>query len=354
MLYWDCAERHDGDGAFFVRRFRLHIVLSVIAAAFLLAAVACGGGDSDDVPSNAVAVVGGDETVTKADFDRLLTQAKQNYKANNRPFPESGTEEFVQLRDQIVGYLVRRAQFSEEAAARDIEISDEQIDKRLDALVQQYFEGDEKRYQEELKKNGVSDDQVRSDIRADLIQQELFKDVTKDVNVSEADLLKYYNDNKQQYSTPAQRDIRHILLKKNQEALAISLASQIRAGANFAQLAKKYSQDPGSKKVGGQLEISKGQTVPPFDKVAFSIPTRQVSDPVKTQYGWHVIQAVSAVKAKSTTPFNQVKQAIRQQLLQSKKSEASTKYVEDLQKSDDVSYQVGFAPRKTTTTAADQ
>jgi parvulin-like peptidyl-prolyl isomerase len=350
MLYWDCAERHDEDGVFFVRHLIRYILLPVAAAAVLLVSVACGGGGSDDVPSNAVAVVG-DETVTKSDFDRLLNQARQSYKDSKRPFPKAGTDEYVQLRDQIVQYLVRRAQFASEADGRGIEISDEQVDKRLDQLIQQYFQGNKKRYEEQLKKSGASNDQVRQDIEAQLIQEELFKDVTKDVEVSNAELRKYYNENKQQYSTPAQRDIRHILLKKNQKSLANSLAAQIRSGANFARLAKRYSQDPGSKRVGGRLEISKGQTVPAFDKVAFSIATRAVSNPVKTQFGWHVIQALAAVVPAKTTPFKDVQQAIRQQLLQDKKSQETTKYVERLQKSDEVDYQVGFAPRKTTTTA---
>jgi foldase protein PrsA len=332
-----------------VRHLARYIILPVAAATLLLAGVACGGGGDDDVPSNAVAVVGGDETVTKAEFDRLLNQARQSYQDSKRPFPKAGTDEYVQLRDQIVQYLVRRAQFAAEADGRGIEVSSEQIDKRLDQLVQQYFQGNKKRYEESLEKNGVSNEQVRDDIEAQLLQEELFKDVTKDVKVSNAELQKYYNENKQQYSTPAQRDIQHILLKASQRSLAASLAQQIRSGANFAQLARRHSQDPGSKKVGGRLEISKGQTVPAFDKVAFSIATRAVSNPVKTQYGWHVIQAVGAVVPAKTTPFKDVQQAIRQQLLQDKKSQETTKYVERLEKNDDVDYQVGFAPRKTDT-----
>jgi parvulin-like peptidyl-prolyl isomerase len=354
MLYWGCAERPDEDGVFFVTNLSRYIILPVTAAALLLIGVACGGGDSSDVPSNAVAVVGGEETVTKAEFDRLLNQARQSYKDSKRPFPNAGTDEYVQLRDQIVQYLVRRAQFASEADGRGIEISKEQIDKRLDQLVQQYFQGNKQRYEAQLKTNGVSDEQVRDDIEAQLVQEELFKDVTKDVDVSSSELRKYYNDNKQQYSTPAQRDIRHILVKSGQRSLAESLASQVRDGASFARLARRYSQDPGSKKVGGRLEISKGQTVPAFDKVAFSIATSAVSDPVKTQYGWHVIQALGKVVPAKTTPYKDVEQAIRQQLLQDKKSKETTKYVERLQKSDDVDYQVGFAPRQATTTTSDQ
>jgi parvulin-like peptidyl-prolyl isomerase len=353
MLYWNCAERHDRGRRFFVRDLRRILILPV-AAAFLFAAAACGGDDDGDVPSNAVAVIG-DQTVTKADFDRLLNQARSSYKESKRKFPEPGTEEYVQLRDQIVSYLVQRAQFAEEAENRDIEVSDQQVDRRLDQLVQQFFEGNKKRYQKQLKDNGVTEDQVRSDIRAQLIQEELFKDVTKGVKVSDVEARKYYKENTDQYQTPAQRDIRHILVKKNQKVLADRLATQLRSGASFPKLARQYSQDPGSKKAGGQLEISKGQTVAPFDKVAFSIARNKISDPVQTQFGWHVIEALSAVKPAKTTPFKQVKEAIRQQLLQTKKNEKSSSYVEDLKKSDDVSYQVGFAPRKAPTeTTSDQ
>jgi parvulin-like peptidyl-prolyl isomerase len=339
------------DGAFFVRHLRRILILPIVAA-FLFAAVACGGDGDGDVPSNAVAVIG-DQTVTKADFDRLLNQARSSYKESKRKFPEPGTEEYVQLRDQIVSYLVQRAQFAEEAEKRDIDVSDKQVDKRLDQLVQQFFDGNKKRYEKQLKDNGVTEDQVRSDIEAQLIQEELFKDVTKDVKVSDAEARKYYKENTDQYQTPAQRDIRHILVKKNQQALANNLAAQLRSGASFPKLARQHSQDPGSKKQGGRLEISKGQTVAPFDKVAFSLARNKISAPVKTQFGWHVIEALSAVKPAKTTPLKDVKSSIQQQLLQTKKNEAMTKWVESTKKefADETTYQVGFAPPKAATTS---
>jgi len=94
--------------------------------------------------------------------------------------------------------------------------------------------------------------------------------------------------------------------------------------------------------------VSKGQTVPPFDKVAFSLKTGALSQPVKTQYGWHIIQALSNVKPRKTTPEKQVKDSIKQQLVQQKKNEAMTTWVNSLTKGfcsgGKVKYQVSYAP----------
>ena len=94
--------------------------------------------------------------------------------------------------------------------------------------------------------------------------------------------------------------------------------------------------------------MSKGQTVPPFDKVAFSLKTGALSQPVKTQYGWHIIQALSNVKPRKTTPLKQVKDSIKQQLVQQKKNEAMTTWVNSLTKDfcsgSKVKYQVGYKP----------
>ena len=85
--------------------------------------------------------------------------------------------------------------------------------------------------------------------------------------------------------------------------------------------------------------------------MAFSIRTRAVSDPVKTQYGWHVIQALSAVKPEKKTPFAQVKEAIRQQLLQQQKSDKMSKWSDELKKefADKISYAPGYTPPATST-----
>jgi parvulin-like peptidyl-prolyl isomerase len=193
---------------------------------------------------------------------------------------------------------------------------------------------------------------VRDDVKAQLIQEKIFNKVTGDVKVSDADVKKYYDQHQSQYGTPEQRDVAHILVKT--KSLADKLYDRIKAGANFSKLAKQYSQDPGSKNAGGKLTISKGQTVGPFDQTAFLLATGQVSRPVKTSFGYHIIKALGPIKQAKTTPFAQVKASIRQQLLQQKRNEAMTTWENKLKKDFDgkISYQTGYSPPATTSTAA--
>jgi SurA N-terminal domain len=171
-----------------------------VAAAVLFGASACGS-DSSNVPSDAIAVVG-EQTVAKADLDRLVAQARANSNESRRPFPKPGTPQYSQIREQLVQFLVRRAQLAVEAEARGIEISDEQVEQRRDELVQRYFGGSEELYDKQLEKNGLVDEQVRADIEASLIQEALLADVGNDVKVSEAELRRYYTKNRRKYARP--------------------------------------------------------------------------------------------------------------------------------------------------------
>src|SRR5581483_9839912 len=162
---------------------------------------------------------------------------------------------------------------------------------RLKQLKQQYFQGSEKAYQAALKQQGLTDASLKQDLHAQILSEKLYNKITAKTKVTDADVKNYYTQNKAQYGTQASRDVRHILV--NNKALANKLETQLKNGASFAALAKKYSKDPGSAKVGGKLTITKGQTVEEFDKTAFALKTNQISPPVHTQYGWHIIQALS-------------------------------------------------------------
>jgi parvulin-like peptidyl-prolyl isomerase len=350
MLYSTRAGQPDKNSCcwrFSVTRYRpIAVLLAALAGVAVLAGC---GSDKESVPANSVAVVG-DQTITKSEFDQLIDQAQGSYKTQKREFPKPGTQEYQALRGQAMQFLVQRAQFEQKADDLGIKVTDKDVDARLKQLIKQYFGGSQKKYEKQLKQQGLSEDQVRQDVRAQLIQERIYNEVTKDVKVDDAAIEASYKKNKSQYVQPATRQVRHILVKKKK--LADQLYDQLRHGGNFARLAKKYSQDPSSKTQGGKLTVSKGQTVPPFDRVAFSQVTNGISKPVKTQYGWHIIQPLGPVKKQKTTPLPQVKDAIRQQLLQERKQKKMNDWVADIRKDFEkqTTYQVGYAPPETTST----
>jgi parvulin-like peptidyl-prolyl isomerase len=319
---------------------RLAILLCALVS---IALAGCGGGGDDTVPTDAVAVVDGKE-IAKTDYNALIAQAKKSYKNQKRDFPKAGSQEFQTLKNQAVQFLVQREQFEQEADNLDVNVTDKQVNARLAQIQKQYFGGDKAKYEKQLKEQGLSDKQVRNDIRAQIVSEKIFAQVTKDVKVTDKQIEDYYNKNKAQYSQPESRDVRHILVKT--KAKANALEAQLKAGASFAALAKKFSEDTGSKANGGKLTISKGQTVAPFDKAAFELKKNAISKPVKTEFGYHIIQPLSDTKPAKVTPLKEVKASIRQQLAQTKKNEAMTKWVDELKKDykDKISYAVGFSP----------
>ena len=319
----------------------------LLAVLLALVVSACGGGSS--LSKDSVAKVAGKE-IKKTELDALLTQAQKSYKTQKRPFPKAGSPEYLQLQAQALQFLVQRCQYQQKADEAGVTVAPKKVADRLKQIKKQYFGGSEKRYRAELKKQGLTDAQVRRDIRAQLISEALFKQLTDTVKITEAQTRAYYDEHPEQYSTPESRDVAHILVKK--KALADRLYAQVKGGADFAALAKKHSQDPGSKSQGGKLTVSKGQTVAEFDKVAFSLKTGEIAKPVKTQFGFHVIKALSAIKPRKATPYKDVKEAIRQQLMSTRRTELITKWQSDLKKEyeDKITYAKGYEPPDTSTT----
>lgn len=330
-----------------MKQLRVFSVLALSLGALLVAA-ACGG--SESVPNDSVAVVA-DQQIKRADFDALLAQAKASYKAQDRELPKAGTPEYTTLKNQIVQFLVQRVQFEQKAEELGIEITDKELDARLADIKKQYFDGSEKKFQDQMKQQNITLEQVKRDIRAQMIQEELFTKVTAGVTVTDKEVRAYYDEHKDQYGQAESRKVRHILVDKKERA--DELYAELQNGASFAALAKKYSKDPGSAAQGGELTVAKGATVPEFDKLAFSLKKNELAQPVKTQYGWHIIQAISDITPAEVTPFDKVNEQIKQQLLQTKKNDKMTKWVEDVKKElgEQTTYQVGFAPPAAATSA---
>ena len=138
--------------------------------------------------------------------------------------------------------------------------------------------------------------------------------------VPPTDIQRYYNDNVQQYTTPEQVRASHILLEttgKNEADVkkrAEEILKQVKSGADFAELAKKVSEDKGSKENGGDLDyFGRGRMVPEFEEVAFKLPPGEISDLVKSQFGYHIIKVVDK-RAGVTRPLEEVRVQIQQQL----------------------------------------
>ncbi|HTL42806.1 MAG TPA: peptidyl-prolyl cis-trans isomerase [Vicinamibacterales bacterium] len=176
-----------------------------------------------------------------------------------------------------------------------------------DADVTKYFEGHQEEFRIPEKRK----------IRFLTIDQEALR---QKVTVTGQQIERYYNDNIQQFSTPEQVHAEHILLKtdgKDDAAVkkeAESILAQARGGANFEDLAKKYSEDDASKAKGGDLDyFGRGQMVKEFDDAAFAAKPGDIVGPVKTQFGYHIIKVLDHRQAQ-TKPLAEVRSQIEDQL----------------------------------------
>jgi parvulin-like peptidyl-prolyl isomerase len=331
------------------------ITFGILLAALALAVSACGGG-SDAVPSGSVAVVDGTE-ISKEQLDELIAQAKKGYESQKQEFPKAGTPEYQNIQTQYVAYLVELEEFRQAADELGVSVSDKDVDKAEQELVKSRFDGKRAEYEKALEAQGFTGEEYREKALAvSALSKKIFDEVTKGVKVTEPEILEYYAQNQSQYGTPESRDVRHILIAEKDgdgnvdfeasKAKADEIYAQLQDGADFAALAKSDSADPGSKDSGGKLTISRGQTVPEFDKIAFELDKNEISKPVKTQYGYHVIEALSEARKAQTTPLDKVRSTIRATLLQQKRNTEMQAWVEDLKKDYEgkVSYAAGYEP----------
>jgi parvulin-like peptidyl-prolyl isomerase len=332
----------------------LRVMLAALCALFLLAAAGCGGG-SKAVPSGAVALVDG-TAITRAELDSLIAQAKRSYEAQKQEFPKVGSPEYQSVQTQYVAFLVQRTQFEQAAEELGVAITDADIDKGVEDFIKERFNGKRKDFEKALKAQNFSEEEFRKTIRVSVLSKKIYDEVTKDTKVTDAEVRASYTENIATYQTPESREVRHILIAEKGSDDQVDYAAskrkadevydQLKGGGDFAALVRQYSADTQSKPSGGKLTISRNQTVPEFDKKAFELKTDEISQPVKTTYGYHIIQALADVKPAKTTPFNQVKETIRANLVQQRKQDVMNDWSDDLNKryEDKISYAAGFEP----------
>jgi foldase protein PrsA len=328
----------------------LSLVALVAAPALLLAG--CGGGGGA-LSAQDVATVDG-QPITIADFNKELRLEQRMAKASKQSFPKQGTSAYAQRKQQIVQLLVEQKAYEIKARQAGIKVTDKQVQASLDSLRKSRYGGSEKAFEKAMNNAGVTRAEVEDAARFSLLVDALKQKIDASVSVSPAEIKTYYEQHKSSFVQPESRQLAHILVKT--KAQAESIYAQLEKGASFSALAKKYSTDTTSAKTGGKLVgcCTKGQLVSAFEKVAYALKTGQISKPVHTTYGWHIIKALSPVKPAHLTPFSDEQSAIRAQLLQSRQSEAETKWQTDFTSwmAKVTKYQQGYAP--TTTSQAGQ
>jgi foldase protein PrsA len=315
-----------------ILRNRRFAVLLACCAAVLALAAGCGGSSSSSgVPKGDIAMVGG-TPITKARFDEVLAQYNASAKAAGQaPVKCCNADYTSAVQQKIVPYLVQRTEFEVQAHKLGVVVTPKDIDAAVKKIIDQYFKGKKSAFLAAIKKQGSTLNDVRDTVGLNVLQEKVTAKLTAGIKVSDAEALAYYNKNKSQYAKPTSRDLSHILVKT--KALAQKIYDQLKAGADFAKLAKKYSTDKSSGIQGGKLGVqAENALVTPFSKVAFAIPTGTISKPVHTQFGWHIIKANGPVIPKSTASFSKEKPAIVQQLLQVKKGNATSAWQTKIQK----------------------
>ncbi|GAJ39532.1 Foldase protein PrsA precursor [Parageobacillus caldoxylosilyticus] len=208
-------------------------------------------------------------------------------------------EEFYNEMKARVGKEVIRDLIDEKVLSKKYKVTDKEIDKQIENLKEAYGT----QYDLAVQQNGEK--AIREMVKLDLLRQ---KAAMEDIKVTEKELKEYYNSYKPKIRAS------HILVKD--EKTAKEIKAKLDKGEDFAKLAKQYSQDPGSAANGGDLGwFGPGKMVKEFEDAAYKLKVGQVSDPVKTDYGYHIIKVTAKEKKK---PFNEMKDDIEFEVKQRK------------------------------------
>jgi foldase protein PrsA len=311
--------------------FRVRYVFLLLLLPLVLAA--CGGGGSSSsgtttgstagasgagangVPAEAAAVVGS-VTIPKSRIALYMQQARLNFASQNVTFPSVGSNSYRALRGRAVAFLTVGAVYQAKAASEGITATDAEV-KAAAAQARKSYGKTKAAQDEAMKRQGMTDAELVTQAKLRVLEQKVQRREYENVKVTAADARRYYDQHRSNYSAPPTRLIRQILV--DTKARAAQLAAQARRNGNFAALAKKYSKDRPTGLAGGQVDIRKGLTQPDFDRVAFSLATGKVSDPIKTQYGWEILQPIAAIKPATSVPYSKVGADIREHLLETER-----------------------------------
>jgi foldase protein PrsA len=231
--------------------------------------------------------------------------------------------------------LVTEKILLQKATELNLKPSDEDINKKIEETISQYkaqypAEG---QFDSVLEQSGITEDELKESLKNQIITNAVQEDILKDIEVTDDDVQTYYNENKDaKYAVGAGATASHILVAD--EETAKGLKAKLDAGADFATVAKENSTDTGTKDNGGSLGFvayNSTQLVTEFMDGFKTLKEGEVSEPVKSQFGYHIIKA-TGLKEAQVTPFDEVKDEIKSTLLQQKQGDTFNGKIEEWKK----------------------
>lgn len=262
-------------------------LLAILLVSFALTACSSGG------DKKVVAKVG-DAEITQDELNQILVERYGEETLNSMV-----SEKIVEL----------------EIKKQDIKVDSKDIDKEFSAMADQY--GGEEGLANAMAASNLTEKDVKDQLKEKLSIEQLLGDSVK---VTDEEIDAYYEANKERFTENEQVDASHVLVKD--EKLAQDIKKKLDAGEDIEELAKEYSEDPGSKDTGGKLGFfGKGAMVPEFEEAAFSLKVGEISEPIKTSHGYHVI-VVNDKKEEKVTSLEDSRDSIRIMLVEEKMPEA--------------------------------
>jgi foldase protein PrsA len=273
------------------------LVALLATAGVSVSLAACSGGSS----GGAIATVNG-EPISRSAFD---------HKLENGPAGKQTLAQMVQ--SQLVDQYAKK---------NNITVTDAEIAQREADIKSKYPAG---QFEQILKQQGLTEDDVHNILRQTIVVE---KAVAPQVKVTDADVKAYFDKNHVQLDTQEQVRARHILVADL--ATANMIEAKLKAGGDFAALAKQYSTDPSSKDKGGELGFfGPNMMVKPFQDAAFADPVGKITAPVKSPFGYHIIQVEARKPATKATLANST-QKIKDTLKQQQQSQAVPVFMNSL------------------------
>lgn len=312
-------------------------ILSLMVVALLLSLTVLGCGKKADV----VAVVNGEE-IERVKLDQRMTKMKEVYKQQGADFEsEQGKAMLDALERQVLDGMIEEIVLLQEADKKGVLPTDEDVKAKIEETKKKF--GTEEEFNKAIESYQMNYEEFTEWTKQNLALDALYNEVTKDIKMTDEELKAHFEENIDQYQ---QVRARHILIgfdtptnttagRTEEEAKkeAEALIAKLKDGADFATLAKEKTEDPGSKETGGEYTFGRGSMVQAFEDAAFSLkPGEMTQEPVKTEYGYHIIKLEEIIEPK----FENFKDELQATLPIQRKQEAFATYTSDIKAKADI------------------